>query len=62
MSFLFGHEGENSLLSNLKSEGYANELTSGFEHHIWNFSEFMISIYLTQKGFQNIDKCIEIVF
>jgi insulysin len=62
MSFLFGHEGENSLLSYLKSEGFANELVSSYNHHIWSFSEFYVEIYLTEKGFQNIDKCTEIVF
>ena len=33
-SFLFGHEGENSLLSYLKSEGLANELGAGGDHEL----------------------------
>jgi hypothetical protein len=33
MSYLFENEGENSILSYLKREGYAYELVSGFDHN-----------------------------
>jgi insulysin len=46
-SFLFGHEGENSLLSYLKSEGLANELSAGGDHELWSFSSFYVDISLT---------------
>ena len=51
-SFLFGHEGENSLLSYLKREGLANELGSGGDHELWSYSNFYIDIYLTKKGLE----------
>jgi insulysin len=47
---LFGHEGENSLLSYLKKEGQAMNLTAGCDHEQGVFSNFYISIGLTQKG------------
>ena len=47
---LFGHEGENSLLSYLISEGLALELGAGPEHELWAFSTFQVEITLTKKG------------
>ena len=49
-SHLFGHEGENSLLSYLISEGLALELSAGGDHELWAFSTFLIEITLTKKG------------
>lgn len=37
-SHLFGHEGENSILSWLKNEGLALELSAGPDHNFWGFS------------------------
>ena len=62
MSHLFGHEGENSLLSYLISEGLALELSSGYDHELWNFSTFSVDITLTKKGLENYEKVIEAVF
>lgn len=61
-AFLFGHEGENSLLSYLKSEGLANELSAGGDHELWSFSNFYVDISLTKKGLANYEKVIEAVF
>lgn len=61
-SHLFGHEGENSLLSYLIAEGLALELTSGYDHELWNFSNFYVDITLTRKGLENVDKVTEAVF
>lgn len=47
---LFGHEGENSLLSYLKKEGLAMELCAGDDHELDVFSDFYIDITLTKKG------------
>mmetsp|Transcript_21921 Transcript_21921/g.21111 ORF Transcript_21921/g.21111 Transcript_21921/m.21111 type:complete len:174 (+) Transcript_21921:489-1010(+) len=47
---LFGHEGPNSLLSWLISEGLALELMSSFDHELRAFSTFNIDITLTKKG------------
>jgi insulysin len=62
MSHLFGHEGENSLLSYLISEGWALELSSSFDHELWSFSTFSVDITLTKKGLENYEKVIEAVF
>lgn len=61
-SHLFGHEGENSLLSYLIAEGLALELYSGYDHDLWSISNFYIDVTLTKKGIDNPDKVIEAVF
>jgi len=62
LSHLFGHEGENSLLSYLISEGLALELSAGGDHELWSFSAFEVTITLTQKGLENYEQVIEAVF
>jgi insulysin len=62
LSHLFGHEGENSLLSYLKSEGLALELGAGDDHSMNAISAFMIDIYLTKKGLAQYERVIEAVF
>jgi insulysin len=62
MSHLFGHEGENSLLSYLISEGLALELGSSFDHELSSFSTLNVDIALTKKGLENYEKVIESVF
>jgi insulysin len=49
-------------LSYLISEGLALELSSGYDHELWNFSNFYIDITLTKKGLENYEKVIEAVF
>jgi insulysin len=62
-SHLFGHEGENSLLSYLISEGLALELTSSSDHELNGaFSNFNVDISLTKKGLGNYERVIEAVF
>jgi len=61
-SFLFGHEGENSLLSYLISEGLANDITAGVDHELWNFSTFYVEVGLTRKGLGLYEKVVEAVF
>jgi len=61
-AFLFGHEGENSLLSYLKSQGLANELSAGGDHELWSYSNFYVDISLTKKGLENHEQVIEAVF
>ena len=61
-SHLFGHEGENSLLSYLKKEGQAMNLTAGCDHEQGVFSNFYISIGLTQKGLKETNQVLAAVF
>ena len=61
-SHLIGHEGENSLLSYLKQEDYAMELTAGGDGELDCMSDFNVSITLTKKGLANTDKVADAVF
>ena len=62
-SHLFGHEGENSLLSYLKEKGLALELSAGGDHELGgSFSTFEIGITLSDKGLENYYDVVEAVF
>jgi insulysin len=62
-SHLFGHEGENSLLSYLISEGLALELSASHDHELNGaFSNLNIDITLTKKGLAEYERVIEAVF
>jgi insulysin len=62
ISFLFGHEGENSLLSLLIDEGLALELSSSHSISMDLFVKFQIGIQLTKKGLENHKEVVKIVF
>lgn len=59
---LFGHEGENSLLSYLKEQGYAMALSAGSDHELGVFSSFTVEVTLTQKGLENYEHVLAAVF
>ena len=61
-SHLFGHEGENSLLSYLISEGLALELSASSDHELWAITNFSVDITLTKKGLKDYEKVVEAVF
>jgi len=61
-SHLFGHEGENSLLSYLKKEGLAMELCAGDDHELDVFSDFYVDITLTKKGLAEYTRVIDLTF
>ena len=62
-SHLYGHEGENSLLSYLIAEGLALELGASHDHELNGaFSNFNVDITLTKKGLQEYERVIEAVF
>lgn len=58
---LFGHEGENSLMSWLKYHGYAHSTNTFEDHNLWGMTNFELSIQLTRKGVKNYDKVVEAV-
>lgn len=62
LSHLFGHEGENSLLSYLKEEGLAMALSSSDDHSLGVFTTFDIEITLTKKGLEKYEDVIAAVF
>lgn len=47
---LLGHEGPNSLLSYLTSEGLAHEISSSSDEELWGYSQLSLDITLTKKG------------
>ena len=61
-SHLFGHEGPNSLLSYLKNEGLAMELSTYADHELYAVSSFYLDITLTKKGLQEYERVLAIVF
>lgn len=62
-SHLFGHEGENSLLSYLIAEGLALELSASHDHELNGaFSNFNVDISLTKKGLEQYERVVEAVF
>jgi insulysin len=62
-SHLFGHEGENSLLSFLIAEGLALELSASHDHELNGaFSNFNVDITLTRHGLANYERVLEAVF
>lgn len=50
------------MLSYLKAEGLANELSAGADHELWSLSQFYVDIGLTKKGLANYDQVIEAVY
>ena len=62
ISYLIGHEGYNSLLSYLISEGLAYELSSSTSHWLNSFSSLSVTITLTEKGLADHKQVIEAVF
>ena len=61
-SHVIGHESKHSLLSALISEDLATEVVTHFDHEIDSFSYFDIEITLTDKGFDNYTRVVEIVW
>ena len=56
---LLGHEGEGSLLANLKARGYANGLSAGESLGMTESRSFSISVSLTPEGLTHRDTIIE---
>jgi len=59
---VLGYEGKGSLLSKLKDEGLVLGLSAGGGSSHPNINSFGISISLTQKGLQEYERILEMVF
>jgi insulysin len=57
-----GHEGEGSILSNLKQLGWANTLGSMIHTSAAEFSVFCATIGLTDAGLEHISEIVTIFF
>jgi insulysin len=62
LSHFIGHEGQGSILSYLKAQGWANHLSAGAMNGADGFEFFKISIDLTAEGLTNYDKVVAAVF
>lgn len=59
---MVGHEGKGSILSELKSRGWCNNLVGGASSSAKGFGFFEISVDLTEVGFDHIDDIIKLIF
>jgi len=59
---VMGYEGKGSLLSKLKEEGLVLGLSAGGGYSHKNINAFSINVSLTQKGLQEYERVLEIVF
>lgn len=62
INHLLGHESDGSILSALKSRGYANGLSSFLSQSFADFASLGISIELTDAGVLAVEEIIECVF
>ena len=62
LSHFIGHEGQGSILSHLKNQGWANRLSAGATDGANGFEFFKISVDLTTSGLQNYDKVVAAMF
>ncbi|MCL1143576.1 insulinase family protein [Shewanella gaetbuli] len=62
ISHLLGNESPGSLLSYLKEQGLANNLSAGGGINGFNFKDYSVSIQLTDKGFEQLDEVIKCIF
>ncbi|TKB53901.1 insulinase family protein [Ferrimonas aestuarii] len=62
LAHLLGYEGKGSLLSLLKRQGLATNLSAGGGINGYNFKDFNISFQLTEKGIREQDTIIGLMF
>lgn len=59
---ILGHEGKGSLLSQLKREGLVLGLSAGGGYGHPNLNSFGVNVSLTQKGVENYERVLQLVF
>lgn len=62
ISHLLGNESPGSLLSYLKEQGLANNLSAGGGINGFNFKDYSVSVQLTDQGFNAIDEVVKCIF
>ena len=62
LSHLVGHEGKGSLLSELKSLGYVNNLVAGLKSGSKGFDFFIVNVDLTEVGIEHTDEIVQLTF
>ena len=59
LSHLIGHEGEGSLLSELKNKGWCNSLYAGSRREVRGFQFFNITVDLSEEGGEKIQEILQ---
>ena len=62
LSYLLGHEGTNSVLSNLKKLNYATSLYAGPIVQSYTYDLMSVCIILTNEGIHNTDKILNVLY
>ncbi|CAO1621115.1 unnamed protein product [Jaminaea pallidilutea] len=62
LSHFIGHEGQGSILSYLKKQGWSNHLSAGSTNGADGFEFFKISVDLTKDGLQNYQNVVASIF
>uniref|UniRef100_A0A6A7G139 Insulin-degrading enzyme n=1 Tax=Hirondellea gigas TaxID=1518452 RepID=A0A6A7G139_9CRUS len=62
LGHLIGHEGQGSLLSYLKEQGWVNSLVGGQKNGARGFSFFCVNVDLTEEGIEHVDDITTAVF
>jgi len=62
LGHLIGHEGQGSLLSELKNRGWVNELVGGQHSGAKGFMFFGVNVDLTEAGIEHVDDIITLIF
>lgn len=61
ISHLVGHEGEGSLLSELKKKGWCNNLYAGARREARGFQFFNLTVDLSEDGGENVEEILKLV-
>lgn len=62
LAHLLGFEGKGSILSLLKTKGWANGLSAGGGVSGYNFKDFTINVELTKTGLSHREDVVELIF
>lgn len=62
ITHLIGHEGEGSLLSELKRKGWCNSLYAGSRREVRGFQFFNLTVDLSEEGGENLENVIKCVY
>ncbi|CAN0379487.1 unnamed protein product [Laminaria digitata] len=62
LAHLVGHEGSGSLLSLLKTKGWANGLSAGPYESATDWASFIVSVECTERGLDHVNEIVGMVY
>ncbi|XP_065350635.1 insulin-degrading enzyme-like [Cloeon dipterum] len=62
LRFLISHASSGSLLSALKKRGWSSHLSAECNSVARGISLFVVNVYLTEKGLDNVDNIVDLIF